>query len=136
MSESNTSDIESGLINNVVFANDPRLGAVRKYVEANLSLYVSPEVAAELLGLTRNYFSTFFRKATGVTFGKWVTSLRVERARRLIETTGMPLQKIGFAVGFRDHRTFQRAFKRFTGQTPSRHAAGARRRLPRVASGA
>ena len=136
MTAPNTVLTGTGLINDAVFTYDRRLSAVRRYVEANLSLYVSAEIAAETLGLTRNYFSTFFRRTTGVTFGRWVTSLRVERARRLIETTNKPILKIGFAVGFRDNRTFQRAFKRFTGLTPSQYGSSVRRAWPQAASNA
>lgn len=62
-----------------------------------------------------------FKAATGITFIEYVQNLRIEEAKRLLETTGMNTEEIGPAVGYEDHSFFYRLFKRLTGLTPARY---------------
>ncbi|QNE79090.1 helix-turn-helix domain-containing protein [Streptomyces finlayi] len=62
-----------------------------------------PLQLAELAGHARMSVRTFsrrFRDEVGVTPGQWLTQQRVERARRLLETTGLPVDRIAEEAGF------------------------------------
>lgn len=74
--------------------------------------------AAEIAGLEEKYFSTYFHSKTGVRFRDWLANLRVSRAMEIIRDQDRPITRIAFDVGFRELRTFERAFRRFTGMTP------------------
>jgi transcriptional regulator GlxA family with amidase domain len=43
---------------------------------------------------------------------------RVERAKRLLETTSEPIEEISWAVGYEDPASFRRLFKRRSGVAP------------------
>ncbi|WP_082760389.1 helix-turn-helix domain-containing protein [Agrobacterium bohemicum] len=45
--------------------------------------------------------------------------LRKERALALLSTSTLPIETIGQLVGFRDSHNFRRAFRRWTGTTPT-----------------
>ena len=45
--------------------------------------------------------------------------VRHQRALELIRAGGYPVERIAAAVGYRDARSFRRAFKRWTGCNPS-----------------
>lgn len=62
-----------------------------------------------------------FKAATGITFMEYVQNLRIEEAKRLLETTDMNTEEIGPSVGYEDHSFFHRLFKRLTGLTPARY---------------
>ncbi|MDR4466877.1 MAG: helix-turn-helix transcriptional regulator [Nitrospira sp.] len=62
-----------------------------------------------------------FKAATGITFIEYVQNLRIEEAKRLLETTGINAEEIGPAVGYEDYSFFHRLFKRLTGLTPARY---------------
>jgi transcriptional regulator GlxA family with amidase domain len=56
-----------------------------------------------------------FKAATGSSFIEYIQNLRIEEAKQLLETTRLPLEEIGFRVGYEDPSFFRRLFKRLTG---------------------
>jgi transcriptional regulator GlxA family with amidase domain len=62
-----------------------------------------------------------FKAATGVAIIEYVQNLRIEEAKRLLETTDEAADEIGFTVGYEDASFFRRLFKRRTGITPGRY---------------
>ncbi|PHQ15253.1 AraC family transcriptional regulator [Marinobacter profundi] len=54
-------------------------------------------------------------------FQNLVDQVRLERARELLENTGMNLSQIADSLGYADAANFTRAFKRWTGISPSHH---------------
>ena len=56
--------------------------------------------------------------ARGNTFQTLVDEARRELARRLLEQTEYPLADVAFLTGFSEQSAFNRAFKRWSGQTP------------------
>lgn len=95
-----------------------RLARVRRHLEEHLSEAFPVETAARIACLSPNYFSAFFRTKTGIGFREWVNATRIERARQMIAERNHPLRDVAFKVGFRDVRTFERAFKRHMDTTP------------------
>lgn len=72
-------------------------------------------------GLAERTFKRRFRAATGYTPIEYVQTLRVEEAKHLLETTPMPADQVGAAVGYQDPSSFRRVFKRLTGISPARY---------------
>ena len=105
-------------INERAFDYYPGLQRFKQHVEAHLSDHISLETAATIAHMEKKYFSVFFHRKVGVTYTHWLTSVRIEKAESLIKTIDSSLTRIGGTVGFRDFRTFERAFKKYTGLTP------------------
>ncbi len=101
-----------------VFAEVVRLGRVKRFVEQHYAEPLPLETAARIAGLEKTYFSTFFRQKTGVGYHSWLRWIRVQRAIELMEQRKLSITAIAFEVGFSDLRTFERAFRRFTGDCP------------------
>ncbi len=95
-----------------------RLRRVRDYVNQNYSDGIALRRAAQIAGLEEKYFSAYFRQKTGICFKDWVAEVRVTHAQAMMKSQDYYITEIAFAVGFRDLRTFERAFKRCTGMTP------------------
>ena len=95
-----------------------RLNRVKEHFEQDLSASLTLETAASIAGLEKKYFSTFFHSKTGICFKDWVTRTRIAKAMDLVQAQDVPITNLAYAVGFRDLRTFERAFKRYTGMTP------------------
>lgn len=72
-------------------------------------------------GLPERTFKRRFRAATGHTPVGYVQALRIEEAKQQLETTTLPTEEIGAAVGYEDPAFFRRLFKRHTGITPGRY---------------
>ncbi len=62
-----------------------------------------------------------FKKATGNTLIEQVQNLRIEQAKRLLESGTLPVDEISFQTGYDDTAFFRRLFKRRTGLTPSHY---------------
>ena len=77
--------------------------------------------AAERVGLGRSHFHALFREASGTTFVRYLTRLRVDTARRLLEETDLPLTEVALASGFEQLAHFYRCFREHTGQPPGQY---------------
>lgn len=62
-----------------------------------------------------------FRTATGKTLIEHIQGLRIEEAKRLLETGEAPLDEICLQVGYEEVAFFRRLFKRLTGLTPGEY---------------
>jgi transcriptional regulator GlxA family with amidase domain len=88
---------------------------IAEHPAADLSV---PALAARAYMSERN-FARAFRAETGMTPAAYVEAARVERARRELETTDLPVQAVAAACGFGTVETMRRAFGRRLGVNPA-----------------
>jgi transcriptional regulator GlxA family with amidase domain len=82
----------------------------------------SPVAAmTELSGISERSFKRRFSKATGMTAIEYVQTLRLEEAKQVLETTGLPVDAVAHEVGYEDPSYFGRLFKRSVGLTPAQY---------------
>ncbi len=62
-----------------------------------------------------------FRQATGHSLIDHVQALRIEEAKRLLESTRTPADEVAAVVGYEEPAFFRRLFKRLTGLTPGQY---------------
>jgi transcriptional regulator GlxA family with amidase domain len=62
-----------------------------------------------------------FKAATGTPLIAYVQNLRIEEAKRLLESEQLPVEDVSVSVGYEDVSLFRRVFKRLTGLTPGQH---------------
>ena len=73
--------------------------------------------AIDALGVPERTLKRRFKAATGSTLIEYVQNLRIEEAKRLLETASLPADEISAEVGYEDPAFFRRLFKRRTGLT-------------------
>jgi transcriptional regulator GlxA family with amidase domain len=61
------------------------------------------------------------RKATGKSTLALVQSVKLRRARALLETSRMTIEQVAEAVGYQDSTALRRLMKKVTGANPSRY---------------
>lgn len=97
----------------------------RRFIADN---YASPEMtlgsAADYVGLNEKYFSSKFTKDTGMTFSAYLTSVRLEKAKRLMESTDLKMYEISDRVGYHNVEHFNRMFKKAYGISPGDYKRG------------
>lgn len=76
---------------------------------------------AKKLNVSPNYLSRMFSLKTGYRFIEYVNILRVQHAKKLIETTDNSLDYIGDICGFANQPHFSLTFKKVAGMTPSEY---------------
>ena len=79
------------------------------------------EALAGRVGMSPRTFARVFRRETGTTPAVFVEELRVETARRLLETTDLTVTAVAHRVGMKHAETLHRAFQRRLGTTPDRY---------------
>lgn len=90
---------------------------VDNYADANLNL---SEVAS-LAGLNESYFSAKFKKEFGTNFSDYLKKIRINHAKKLMETTNLKIYEVSQAVGYRSVEHFTRIFKADVGVTPKQY---------------
>ena len=78
---------------------------------------------AEKFKVTPTYFSRLFHESTGVTFKQYLTGLRIEYAKRMLEEKELPIIDVVYECGFGTPSQFIRAFKSHENMTPSEYRA-------------
>ncbi|SDC63662.1 AraC-type DNA-binding protein [Paenibacillus sp. UNCCL117] len=92
---------------------------VKDYVEANYGQDISLEHLAQKLNLTSSYLSAYFKEKTGTNLSEYTNALRMNKAMEMLRNTDLKIQDIAALVGCFTIAPFNRAFKRYTGQTPT-----------------
>jgi AraC family transcriptional regulator len=91
---------------------------VTAHVESNLDKPIRSSDLATVVRLTPCHFSRVFRTSFGEPPLRYVTTRRVERAKRLMLSTDSPLSQIALDCGFADQAHFSRLFRRVAGDSP------------------
>ncbi|MCK9171051.1 MAG: response regulator [Treponema sp.] len=91
----------------------------KKYIDKN---YADPDIClhstAEAVNFSPNHFSTIFSQECKTTFIEYLTSVRIEQAKKLLKSTDMKSADIAYEVGFNDPHYFSFIFKKVTGVSP------------------
>ncbi|CAM3336044.1 GlxA family transcriptional regulator [Kibdelosporangium persicum] len=99
------------------------LGPVLHWMQDNLHAPLTiADIAAKATMSTRN-LSRRFRAQTGTTPLRWLLDRRVQRARELLETTGLPVDRIAQTCGFGSPETLRHHFAKHVGTTPRAYRA-------------
>jgi transcriptional regulator GlxA family with amidase domain len=91
------------------------------YVLANLAASLSIEHIAREIGMSPRNFARVFRRELAMTPADFIAAARVDAARRLLEDTSQPLQRIASTCGFGDVNTMRRTFAKSIGVSPNEY---------------
>lgn len=119
------SQVSEALAFQVAAANSD-FADLHAWIAANLSQDLRTERLAERCGMSVRTFSRAYIAKVGKTPARTVETLRLEAARRAIESGIGALKRIAFEMGYRDEQNLRRAFLRRLGMTPAEYRA----RLP------
>ncbi len=104
--------------------------AVRYMDEHFCDPEISMAAIAESFDLSTTRFSLSFKERMDMTPLDYVTLLRSERAKVLLEQTDMTVRDIGIQVGYYDSGSFIRRFKQVTGATPLQYRHSKKEKTP------
>ena len=95
-----------------------QLTTLYNFIDTHYLEPISLDEVANELGFNPQYFSRFFKRNTGETFGQFLTRYRLMKACYLLATDDSPISEIAEQSGFNTDKTFHRVFKRRMGITP------------------
>jgi two-component system response regulator YesN len=108
---------------------DHRVQLIIAIMEKNYHRDVSIKSFASKVNLSVSYFCHLFKRETGSCPKQYLKSLRMRRARALLETTPLSAKEIMNSVGISNSSHFARDFKKSFGLTPIKFRTGARPKI-------
>lgn len=97
--------------------NNNIIGRVKNFIEENYCNEITLEKIANHVYLNTTYLSELFKKETGMSFIEYKTILRINHAKKLLESTDLNASEISTRIGYTDSKYFSKLFKKITGST-------------------
>jgi AraC-like DNA-binding protein len=116
-------DAARALLDPKAMRGDHRLRCALAYIQDRFTGPLTQPGVARMVGLAPASFSRAFARQTGKPFSRYVLSLRLEHARRLLETSELPVSAVARLSGFRSPYYFHHAFSRAFHTTPRAYRA-------------
>lgn len=98
--------------------HDDAIKSVQEYVETHYGEKLSVETLAEKAAISNRNFIRRFKKATLNTPIEYIQRVRIEAAKKQLESSTLNVQQVMFHAGYNDDKTFRNTFKKYTGLTP------------------
>ena len=101
-----------------------RIQAIQKsieYMEINMQHEITISKLAEISNVSKFYYIRLFKELTNQTPMEYLTNLRLEYAKRLMENNSWNITQVSYEVGFNRMGYFARKFKQKFGMTPTEY---------------
>jgi transcriptional regulator GlxA family with amidase domain len=102
-------------------ATEGRIQAVQHWILDHLPLDLTVKTLASRAAMSVRNFTRVFQEEAGMTPADFVEMARVDSARRLLEDTDKPLQRVASNCGFSNPDVMRRAFLRRIGTGPGEY---------------
>ncbi|MCG8452770.1 MAG: response regulator [Spirochaetales bacterium] len=110
--------------------NATLMNQIKDHIRNNIKSPINLNTVAAQFLLNPSYLSQLFQKHHEGGFSAFVSSVRLQRAKKLLEQEGLRITEIAEDVGYADAKYFSRLFKREFGMLPSEYRASQHRSIP------
>ncbi|NLK27926.1 MAG: response regulator [Clostridiales bacterium] len=93
----------------------------KAFINENYKKDISLEDVSRSVDISSYYFSKLFKEETGENFIEYLTNIRIEKAKELLEKQDISIKKICMETGYSDPNYFSRIFKKQVGLTPTEY---------------
>lgn len=97
------------------------LEKAKEFIKENYNKDITLEETAHHVGVSSYYFSKIFKASVGKNYMDYLTDLRIEKAKDMMESGSGSIKEICYEVGYNDPNYFSRVFKKIEGVTPSEY---------------
>ena len=108
-----------------------KIDTIVNYLLAHYTERITQKQIAKLVDLSSAYFPRFFHKATGNSFGEFLTRIRIGKACELLANSNRQITRICYDVGYNNVSNFNRRFLERKQMTPKEYRQQIRQRLMR-----
>lgn len=112
---------DKGLIQKKNQRNVERIRVIMDYVELHYQENTSQADIAQKFGFSREHFTRYFKKCTGITFREYLIRYRLNEAKKRLTATEETELKIALDTGFTDVKQLITAFKKYYKETPGQY---------------
>lgn len=97
------------------------LKKLREYIYSHLHEPIRLSDAANSIGISPSRLSHLFHDKTGMRYRDWICAERIRRAQQLLCSMDRSICDVAYLTGFRNTRSFERAFKKVSGISASEY---------------
>ncbi|HWT74663.1 MAG TPA: helix-turn-helix domain-containing protein [Mobilitalea sp.] len=97
------------------------IAKAKAYIEDNYSKDISLDDVSRTVDISPYYFSKLFKEETGENFIEYLTNIRIEKAKKLLQNRDISIKNICADSGYSDPNYFSRIFKKQVGLTPTEY---------------
>lgn len=95
--------------------------SILHYLNKEFANKITSEAIEKEFESNYDYLNRVFQKMTGYTIINYLNSLRISKAKDLLDTTPIKISEAGYLVGIDDPYYFSKLFKKYAGITPSQY---------------
>jgi transcriptional regulator GlxA family with amidase domain len=100
---------------------DESIKSAQEFIENNYESKLNVEAIADQVHLNVRSFLRRFKKATSNTPLEYIQRVRVEAAKKKLESTTESMMEIMFSIGYNDEKAFRNTFKKYSGLSPKEY---------------
>jgi len=100
---------------------DEPIKLAQEFIENNFENKLNVETIADQVHLNVRSFLRRFKKATSNTPLEYIQRVRVEAAKRKLESSTNTIMEVMFGVGYNDEKAFRNTFKKYSGLSPKEY---------------
>ena len=97
---------------------DESIKQAQQFIEKNYQDKITVEQLTSMLALGRRNFERRFKKATSNTVVEYIQRVKMEAAKKGLETSRKNVNELMYEVGYSDIKAFRTVFKKITGKSP------------------
>ncbi|WP_058307331.1 response regulator transcription factor [Gracilibacillus massiliensis] len=94
---------------------------IEAYLRAHYYVDIKLQDIADRFYLSREYISRKFKQVYHVTITDYLTEIRIEKSKELLENPHLKIYDIASEVGYKDEKYYSKVFKKINGQTPNQY---------------
>jgi transcriptional regulator GlxA family with amidase domain len=98
--------------------DDEPIKKAQEFIEKHYQDKITVEQLASMLALSRRNFERRFKKATSNTIVEYIQRVKMEAAKKDLETSRKNINEVMYDVGYSDTKAFRTIFKKITGLPP------------------
>ncbi len=98
--------------------DDEPIKKAQEFIEHNFEEKITVDQLASMLALGRRNMERRFKKATSNTVVEYIQRVKVEAAKKNLETSRKNINEVMYEVGYSDTKAFRTIFKKITGLSP------------------
>lgn len=98
--------------------NHGKIGKVVAFIHDHLDTDIDLEEVSKNCGISSRYVRKYFANQIGMNCSKYITMLRIAKAKELLWNSASSITEIALMTGFNSSQYFSRVFHRYSGMTP------------------
>ena len=97
----------------------PIVTNIKRYIKDNIEEHLSLNEVAAVFGISPNYLSQLFTKYNDCGFNEYVTTSKIDEARRMLSSGDYKVYEVAEKLGFENAFYFSKVFKKVVGVPPT-----------------